>query len=353
MPQRKALDEFARQQVADRDELSRVRARLTRTEKELLDTRRRLQLVETVRQADTRVPFWVRNQDTKHPDAVTACLGLSDLHLDEVVDPAQVDGYNAYDRDIAQLRLEQVGQRTLKLLDHYVAGVDIKGLVIFSLGDLLSGLIHEELRETNVGTVMQAVVYWVPQLAALLELLAEDYRVHLVGVTGNHDRNTRKPVHKNRAQDSFDWIIYHWLADHFKGDPRITIQISDSPDARVDVQGTQFLATHGDQFRGGSGIAGSLSPLLLGQHRKTRRDVAYQRAGLGPAFDHLVMGHFHQYFAGKGLIMSGTMKGYDEYAYNNNFEPEPPSQALWIVSPRHGVTMHMPVLPADKKKEGW
>lgn len=344
-----SLDEFADKAIADRDEASRLRTRLTRTEKELLDLRRRMQLVDQVKAADTRVPVWVSRPDKKDADEVTACLVLSDLHLDEVVDPAQVGGYNAYNRDIAQQRLEEVGQRTVKLMHHYVTGVKIRGLVVFMAGDNISGNIHQELRETNVGTVMQAVVYWVPQIAALLGLLVEEFgTLHIVGVPGNHDRNTRKPVYKNRVQDSFDWIIYHWLADYFRNDERVTFQISDAMDAKVDVQGTQFLVTHGDQFRGGSGISGAMAPLLLGQHRKTRREL-----GLGGGFDHLVMGHFHQYFAGKGLILSGALKGYDEYAYGNNFEPERPSQALWLVSAKHGVTMHLPVFTGDPKKEGW
>lgn len=343
------LNDFVQQDLDRRDELSRARVRLTQVQKELLETRRRLDLVEKVRAADTRVPRWAASPPSKGKAGVVACLALNDLHLDEVVDPAQINGYNAFDRDIAQIRLKCLGERTIDLLHNYVGGVRITGLVIFMGGDNISGNIHEELRETNVATVMQTVVYWVPQLAALIGMFAEELAsVHLVCVPGNHDRNSRKPVHKNRVQDSFDWIIYHWLADHFKNTPNVTFQISDSPDANIDVLGTKFLLTHGDQFRGGSGISGSLSPLLLGQHRKTRREQA-----MGRSFDHLVMGHFHQYFAGKGLIMSGALKGYDEFAFNCNFEPERPSQALWIVSPKHGVTMHIPVLVADRKKEAW
>lgn len=69
--------------------------------------------------------------------------------------------------------------------------------------------------------------------------------------------------------------------------------------------------------------------------------------------DWLVMGHWHQYFHGKGLIVSGSMKGYDEYAYVSNFEPEPPQLAFWVTTPEHGVTISAPILPADRQAEGW
>jgi hypothetical protein len=66
------------------------------------------------------------------------------------------------------------------------------------------------------------------------------------------------------------------------------------------------------------------------------------------------MGHWHQYLPTPYLIVNGSTKGYDEYAFINNFQFEPPQQALAIVAPKHGITFHAPVFcQADRKKEGW
>jgi hypothetical protein len=113
---------------------------------------------------------------------------------------------------------------------------------------------------------------------------------------------------------------------------------------------TRYLLTHGDQFRGGSGISGSMSPLLLGSHRKTRRQAA-----AGKPYDVMVLGHWHQniFLPSRGLLVGGCLKGYDEYAYVSNFEPEPPQQALWITTPEHGITFSAPVLVSDRKQEKW
>jgi len=116
----------------------------------------------------------------------------------------------------------------------------------------------------------------------------------------------------------------------------------------LQVHDTRFLLTHGDQFRGGSGIAGIMSPLKLGQHRKGQREQA-----LGRGFDWMVMGHFHQYICGQGLLVNGSLKGYDEYAYISNFGTEVPTQAFWITTPEHGMTFTAPIFPADRKAEGW
>lgn len=38
------------------------------------------------------------------------------------------------------------------------------------------------------------------------------------------------------------------------------------------------------------------------------------------------MGHWHQYFIGQGLVVNGSLKGYDEYAMTSNFRPEVPTR---------------------------
>jgi hypothetical protein len=67
----------------------------------------------------------------------------------------------------------------------------------------------------------------------------------------------------------------------------------------------------------------------------------------------MVMGHFHQIIDIPGLIVGGSMKGYDEYAFGHNLSPEDAGQMLWITTPERGKTMSVPVLLQDRKKEGW
>ncbi len=64
------------------------------------------------------------------------------------------------------------------------------------------------------------------------------------------------------------------------------------------------------------------------------------------------MGHFHQLMYLQGIIMNGSLKGYDEYAYTNNFGFERPQQALWITTPERGVTTKMEV-HCDLDSEPW
>lgn len=58
----------------------------------------------------------------------------------------------------------------------------------------------------------------------------------------------------------------------------------------------------------------------------------------------------HTYIA-NGVGVANSLKGYDEYAWSNNFSFEPPQQALWLTHPTYGITYRMPVLVDDVKKE--
>jgi len=119
-------------------------------------------------------------------------------------------------------------------------------------------------------------------------------------------------------------------------------------DLPVTIYNTNYLLSHGDQFRGGSGISGAMAPLMLGQHRKAVRQLATDEP-----MDVMVIGHFHQMLWLPGLVVGGTMKGIDEFAFGHNFRPEPPTQAFWVTSPEHGPTIHAPVHVSKREDEGW
>jgi hypothetical protein len=285
------------------------------------------------------IPEWVR-KTSKGRDIAVPCVMASDWHLDEKVFRSQVGGVNEYNRKIAVARCSQFFDNTATLAKHFIGGIDYRGLYLLLGGDMFSGNIHEELKETNESTLIESILYWVEPITAGINFLADEFgQVHIPCVVGNHGRNSRKPIAKNRAQDNFDWLFYHMLAMQFKNDDRVTWDISPAADCRFTIFDTDFLLTHGDQFRGGSGIAGLLSPLLLGDHRKRKRQNAIKQP-----YDWMVYGHWHSLVLGvRGLLGNGSLKGYDEYAFVSNFDYEPPQQALWLVQPRVGVTGRWPV----------
>jgi len=325
-------------------------AALKRRDEEIANLRKTLGLLTSIEHSVIKPPRWLRAKRTSGGRKAIVTLQLTDTHFDEVVRPEQVAYINAYNREIAEQRLRRWVERSIILARDYMAGINIEGCVLFGTGDILSGDIHAELKESNEDTLYASAVHWTEQLSSAIEALADEFgTLHIGAVVGNHGRNSRKPVYKQRAQSNIEWLMWRLLARQFSNDERITFQVSDSMDLTIRVYNTNYLLTHGDEFRGGSGISGARAPLALGQHRTTVRQMA-----TSDPMDVMVVGHFHQYQPpSQGLVMGGSMKGYDEYAFGKRLRPEPAQQAFWITSPEHGPTISAPVLVQDRKAEGW
>lgn len=285
------------------------------------------------------VPKWLAARRSRKAHHATALLLLSDLHLDEVVNPAEINGVNAYDRAIAEARLHNVIEGAIEMCERYVAGVEFDGIVAALLGDVLTGVIHEELARTNAAPVMSSVVHWVPKIAAALVRLADVFgAVHAPCVDGNHDRFYAKIPAKQRAESSIAWVFYNWLAAALADDKRITFSITPAPEQVVGIYDTKVLLTHGDGFRSAGGVGGIYPSMLKFLGRKHQ-----QFADTGQPWDVAIMGHWHQYLTGRDFIVNGSLKGYDEYAARNGFGYEPARQALAIVTPERGITQQMPI----------
>lgn len=317
-----------------------LRKQLQRVEKSLAELDKIQHFWEKAFEAEsTQVSFAppVEQVDT---GKVSALALLSDAHWDEVVRAVEVMGSNAYNREIGVLRLQEFGANLVKLMRHYTSGVKYEGLLLAILGDMFSGNIHDELRETNEEPLISSVLFWKEHLVALIKFLQEELQIPLEVpcVVGNHPRMDKKPRAKNYVRDNFDYLLYKLLEREFKDTNDIKIDVSESVDKSKSVYSTRFLFTHGNQFRGGTGISGLLAPLMIGDARKRKRNSTVDMP-----YDYLAMGHWHERAAFKGILQNGTLKGYDEYAFASNFEFQEPQQLFGVIDPRHKVTITAPI----------
>ncbi len=316
-----------------------TRRELARTQERVDELERLLDRYQVVKPADMKVPKWMAPKRTTKAHRATALLMLSDLHLDEVVDLAEMSGMNEYNRAIAERRLENVIEGTVKLTSTYVSGVTFDGIVVALNGDILTGEIHDELARTNEAPTTASVTHWVPRLASALTYLADHFgKVHVPCTDGNHDRTYHKIPAKQRAESSFAWVVYNWLADSLRHDDRITFSITTAPGQVYPVYDTTFHQSHGDAFRSAGGIGGIYPSMLKHIHRL---DAMWQAQGV--TVDCHLFGHWHQLLFGQNFAVTGSLKGYDEYARSAAFRPEPPRMALMIVTPERGVVQQMPV----------
>lgn len=285
-------------------------------------------------------PDWLTPKKSVTKTNGIPCLFISDIHFDEYVAASQISFVNEYDREIATKRIQHTFNTTIDILFKRTVNPNYEGLVLALGGDMLSGNIHEELAETNEDSIMRSLLVLSDLLIDGIEKLLKHFdKIFVPCVVGNHGRLYKKPRAKNKVYDNFEWLVYQFIARHFRNDKRVEFLIPDSPDAHFRIYNQGFLLTHGDQFRGGNAIAGIFSPLMLGFHRKQKK-----QASLNKSFDVMMVGHFHQYVHTNNLIINGSIKGYDEYANLMNFSFEPPQQALFINHPTHGMVLRTPIL---------
>jgi len=350
-PSKEAMTKAGEEPKLLRAEIKRLETALKDVSKQaedakLTESKVQQQIIGLVR-SPLVVPDWVASLPTKHSSPGTPTLFASDWHWDEVVQPSQIGGVNTYNREIAHKRLKALVETAIYLLKIISPKMDYPGIVVPLGGDMISGNIHDELVATNQFNTMPTILDILSKLIWMIDELLKFFpRVFLPCVTGNHGRNTHKIWAKDRHATSFDWLIYNLLARHYENDPRVTFLIPDGPDAYYRVYDHRFLLTHGDQFRGGDGLIGCLGPIIRGDHKKRSRN-----AQIDMEYDTMLLGHWHQYIHHSRVIVNGSLKGYDEYAYSNNFGFELPRQALFINHPKYGITFGMPVQVERNRSE--
>jgi len=325
------------------NEIKLLRKQVLNLSQEAMSTRKLRELIHGLDSAEAKPPRWTVEPKAKGTLG-TPTLFLSDLHWGEVVRKREVNGCNEFNLGIASTRLKRIIETSVVLCRNYLHG-DYPGIVLPLGGDMVSGNIHDEIRETNQEPILEITLDLFEHLVAAITLLAGDFgHVFVPCVVGNHGRLDRKPRAKGAVRDNYEWILYQFLARHFSTDDRVTVAVSDSLDYIYRVHNHRYLLTHGDQFKGGSGISGPMTPWALGDHRKRKRQDA-----INQPYDTMIFGHWHQLFWGAGnFICNGSLKGYDEYAYRSNFPFQEPMQAMWITHPDKGITHQMPLLAEDK-----
>ncbi len=304
------------------------------------------------------VPDWLQPQEAHHGFAGAPTVFCSDWHGNEGVLPSDVGGVNEYGPAIFESRVKELLNRSVDLLHNHVAhGQKYPGIVVPFDGDMLDHLnrwVHSSEPENPLGTrsgidcVSEAV-------CALLEGYVHAFgRVFSPCSRGNHGRLTGKGRYAQSAEENLDAVVYDRVRAVLARDSalrkRVRIVVAPGADIMWRVFGHRYLMVHGDReslgSAGGDGIIGAAGPVIRGAVR------AFVRATrTGRPFDTLLVGHFHQWMVLPGVIVNGSLKGFDAFAHNRGFPYEPPRQGMWLTHPKWGITCHWPVY-VDRKQTG-
>lgn len=290
--------------------------------------------------ADWTLPSHPRRKREHMPYLLT-----SDFQIGEVVRAEETEAGYGYDSAIFRRRYRRMIDTTIYLSTQH-AGHDWKypGIIYARGGDTISGGIHDELRETDDMTPIEAVECAFEEESAGIEKLLEAFGavdVKAPGSAGNHDRNLLKPVTKKAHAHSYDRLVNFMLMRHFRKTTRVTFQTSQSYDVYFPIYNLQILLTHGDRMGsgGGQGFIGPLATIMRGAQK-----VIAEQAALGRHVDRVDHGHFHTPAYIGWVLSNGCLPGYSEYAKQYRMRPSPPQQSLLYHHHRRGVVDIKPLI---------
>ncbi len=232
---KKSLSDFADARDLARFEENQTLQRTNRTLRaevraqaaELSEACNLLGIYETVAAARLAPPRGPAPRASARKHSGVLCFTLSDIHWGAVIRPEEINGMNAYNLDIAARRLRYTFESVIKIARNYFAGVEYDGLQIFLPGDMHSGEIHAELRETNAVGIADSITSLLEPLEAGVYMLASEFgKVNVACVVGNHSRRTHKPIAKKRVIDNYDYLTYRLLAREYgKSNRKVSVAV--------------------------------------------------------------------------------------------------------------------------------
>lgn len=275
-------------------------------------------------------------------------LLTSDFQVGEVIRAEETEAGYGYDSAAFRQRYRRMIDTTIYLSEHHAGtGWHFPGMIYARGGDTISGGIHEELRDTDDLTPIEAIECVFEEESAGILKLADFFgkvEVKTPGSAGNHDRTTMKPRTKTAGAHSYDRIIAYMLRREFHRDKRVTFQTSESFDVRFKIWDRQILLTHGDRMgsSGGQGFIGPMATIMRGAQK-----VIMEQAALGYHIDEVHHGHFHTPGYLGWVMSNGCLPGYSEYAKQYRMRPSPPQQFLAYYHAKRGMVDLKPLVLVD------
>ena len=321
-----------------------ARAKLKDATRRIVELEDKIKDLEWAAQASFAPAQWTLPTHPRKKREHMPYLLTSDFQVGEVIRAEETEAGYGYDSDIFRRRYRRLIDTTIYLsIDHGGKLWKYPGIIYSRGGDTISGGIHDELRETDDMTPIEACECVFEEESAGIEKLADAFgrvEVKSPDAAGNHDRDTFKPRSKKAGAHSYDRLISYMLRRHFKNDKRVTFQTSESFDVLFPIYNMNILLTHGDRMgsRGGQGFIGPAATILRGAQK-----VIMEQAALGRRVDRVDHGHFHTPIIMDWVLSNGCLPGYSEYAKSFRMRPTPPVQMLLYHHPRRGVVDYKPI----------
>jgi hypothetical protein len=267
---------------------------------------------------------------SKRKTVETPVLCFGDLHIGQVVNKSETHGINEFNFDIWQDRLEHLEKRVLDILFSHQSS-EYPELVVASLGDNVSGIIHDELQKYGAQHIIDQVFVGATAVAVFLQRLSAKFKkIRYVGISGNHGRTAKGKPESQAYYKNFDYLFNSIISTRLRDNKKVVVDIPEAIFTVVEVAGHKILVSHGMELPPGSmGLPAYAINRASGGYQELLRMV-------GEHYDYWIMGHLHRPMELDTAIVNGCMSGYDSFAVGKMFKPIRPMQKLIGFHPHHG-----------------
>jgi predicted phosphodiesterase len=249
--------------------------------------------------------FHLKSDPTKEQDLL--------VHLTDIHTGIEIDNFNnKFDEDILKKRFEKYTNKIIELQEKESAHD-----CYIVISEIISGIIHNNLRLQNNMDMMQQFQYVSELISALLINIYDSfYNIYVYTVEGNHSRISPKKEDSLQGEN-MDILLPFYLKARLQNYDKIKIMdnVICKDIAIFNVRGKNVFASHGDKD----------SPENVVQNWT-------MMFGVKP--DIIMLGHRHtnslRTVYDTKVIESGCMSGTDEYALSNR-KCNKPEQTISVI----------------------
>ncbi len=280
-------------------------------------------IIEAFKVVGSANHYSIKSKNENGISEATAVAVLSDVHFAETVKANNVNGKNEYTPAIAKQRIESFFVNLVKLIKIYKNHSKIDNLVLAILGDLISGHLREESLENNSMSPIDEMLEVKKILSAGINYILDntDVDITIPCHSGNHARDTKKIRPSTEAEHSYEYVLYHVLADEYRMNKRIKFIVPTSYHSFIEVGGVTIRFHHGHFMKYGGGVGG----IYISVNKAINQWNKVQHADID------VFGHFHQLRDGGNFICNGSVIGWNEFANSIKADFEKPKQAFFLI----------------------
>ena len=287
-------------------------------------------------------PSTVVKPDMRFKNEATAIALYSDIHCEKKILPETCNNWNESNPSIIEKRHLTWENGLLKVTREQRKSIPIPHLVLFILGDLITGYLWEEDIEDNYYSPTEAIDFAQHMVVHALKKFSEDgdfKTIRVVMVRGNHGRTSNRKkyatAHKNSYEQQMYYSVRKLFTEQLVGYNNLEFIIPKSEFAEVQIYDKKVTGSHGDHFRYQGGIGGLEIPM---------RKWGYKLQEAAPA-DKRYIGHWHHRMPGDKEVVNGSGCGYDAFAMGHGFSPEPPMMHYELLDRNRNLfTVQLPII---------